>query len=320
MSKVLKPVIRIAAPIAGAALGSIVPGVGTMLGAALGGALGGYGGTRLTGGSGSESLLAGATGGLGGFAGAGGLSNILGSAGSAASNVIGTAAGTPLSTVTGQAGLQGATQGTGALGGITRGLSNIGLSNLSSTFGNSAGGSMFGGTPLSSIMGGYLQNRGAEKQKDAIIEQLARAQAEYAPYKESGLAANKRLTEMLGSGELGGRYGADDFEADPGYQFRLGEGSRLLNQRLAAGGNFFSGDALRAAQDYGQQAASQEYQNAFNRNLSEEQQIYNMLYGQQGVGANAARNLDDLYRQEAATRSGAYAAKTDALSRMLGGF
>lgn len=306
MSKALKPVVRAVAPAGRFLQDTILPHTG-FFGASAGSLMSGDSlGTAFNKGLTSAGQTAATLGALstgGALGGGGGLSSILG-----------TKAGTPL------AGGVGPTAGSGILGGVTRGLSNIGLGNLSSTFGNSAGGSMFGGNPLSSIMGGYLQNRGAEKQKDAIIEQLARGQAEYAPYKESGLAANRRLTEMLGSGELGGRYTAEDFEADPGYQFRLGEGNRLLNQRLAAGGNFFSGDALRAAQDYGQQAASQEYQNAFNRNLSEEQQIYNMLYGQQGVGANAARNLDDLYRQEAATRSGAYAAKTDALSRMLGGF
>lgn len=346
MSKIWKPVVRVAAPIVGAALGTILlPGIGTALGASLGGAAGGYAGTRLTGGSGSEALLAGATGGLGGYASAGGFgtaagstlsgglqgptqgTGILGSVTRAApgltsavrgastglSSMLGTSAGSPLT-----GGLQGPTQGTGILGNATRGISSVpGLSSVSSI---PMGGSSMGSSALSNILGGYIQTRGAEKQKDAILEQLGRAQAEYAPYKESGLAANRQLSGMLASGELGGRYGADDFEVDPGYQFRLTEGQRALDRRMASGGNYFSGDALRASQEYGQGLASQEYQNAFNRNLSEEQQIYNMLYSQQGVGANAAQNLAGLYGDEAATRARAYGAKANALSQMLGGF
>jgi hypothetical protein len=56
-----------------------------------------------------------------------------------------------------------------------------------------------------------------------------------------------------------------DFTADPGYAFRLSEGMKALNSQAAARGGLISGAALKAAENYGQQAGSQEYQNAFNR-------------------------------------------------------
>lgn len=358
MSKVFKPIVRIAAPVLGAAVGSVVPGVGTALGATLGGALGGAAGTAATGGNTRENLLGAGLGGLGGFISGGGLSSVIGKAagaplggglqgptqgsgllggvtrsvpglsgvvntasntvsrlGSGLSGLIGTKAGTPLS-----GGLQGPTQGTGILGGVTRAASKVpGLVSTSSNIGN-IGGSMFGGPTLSSMLGGYIQNRGAEKQKDAILAQLNAARGIEAPYQEAGLAANQRLSDLLGSGELGGEFSAEDFETDPGYQFRLQEGQRALDRRLAAGGNYFSGDALRAAQQYGQGVAAQEYQDAFNRNRQQEQDLYNMLYGQQNLGAQSAGRLQDLAREEALTRAGAYGAKSNALSRMLGGF
>jgi len=66
-----------------------------------------------------------------------------------------------------------------------------------------------------------------------------------------------------------GKYARDfsmaDFEADPGYAFRMKEGLKALEGRAASRGGLLSGNTLRGITDYGQDAASQEYLNAFNR-------------------------------------------------------
>lgn len=69
------------------------------------------------------------------------------------------------------------------------------------------------------------------------------------------------------------------FQADPGYQFRLQEGQRAINNSLLAQGLGLSGAQLRASQEYGQGLASQEYGNWFNR-----------LSGLAGIGQNATNN------------------------------
>lgn len=60
-------------------------------------------------------------------------------------------------------------------------------------------------------------------------------------------------------------FGMADFEADPGYAFRLSEGMKALDASAAARGGLLSGNTLRGALKYGQDQASQEYTNAFNR-------------------------------------------------------
>jgi len=60
-------------------------------------------------------------------------------------------------------------------------------------------------------------------------------------------------------------FGMSDFEADPGYAFRLSEGIKALDASAASRGGLLSGNTLRGALKYGQDAASQEYTNAFNR-------------------------------------------------------
>jgi hypothetical protein len=90
------------------------------------------------------------------------------------------------------------------------------------------------------------------------------------PYRVTGTAAMNRLAAMT---EPGGRltqdFGYDPFQyqADPGYAFRLKEGLNAMNASAAARGGLISGNALRAGQAYGQQMGSQEYGAAFNRYL-----------------------------------------------------
>jgi hypothetical protein len=75
---------------------------------------------------------------------------------------------------------------------------------------------------------------------------------------------------------------ADNFQQDPGYQFRLREGSRALQNSAAAKGTLLTGATAKALQDYGQEAGSQEYGAAYNR----------ALQGYQTNRGNAAENWD----------------------------
>lgn len=85
--------------------------------------------------------------------------------------------------------------------------------------------------------------------------------------------------------EGGGTGGGFDISQTPGYQFRYDEGLNALNNSLAASGNRFSGRAMKAAQEYGQGMASQEYQNQFNRLASLSGQ------GQSAVGTSGQAGM-----------------------------
>lgn len=56
-----------------------------------------------------------------------------------------------------------------------------------------------------------------------------------------------------------------EFQADPGYQFRLDQGNQALQNSAAAAGNLNSGRALKDAMSFNSGLASQEYQNAYGR-------------------------------------------------------
>jgi hypothetical protein len=110
-------------------------------------------------------------------------------------------------------------------------------------------------------------DRATAAQQEGLNQQLAVG----APYVDKGTEAMNRLAAMT---EPGGRltqdfsYGPFDYQADPGYAFRMKEGLNAMNATAAARGGLISGNALKAGQVYGQEMGSQEYGNAFNRYLS----------------------------------------------------
>jgi hypothetical protein len=81
------------------------------------------------------------------------------------------------------------------------------------------------------------------------------------------------------------------FQADPGYAFRLGEGQKALERSAAARGGLISGGALKAATRYGQDMGSQEYQNAFNRYGTERERMLGPLQSLAGVGQSTSNYL-----------------------------
>ena len=58
-------------------------------------------------------------------------------------------------------------------------------------------------------------------------------------------------------------------QSQPGYQFGLQQGEQALQQAAAAKGLLRSGGTLKDILNYGQNAATQNYANVFNQNLSQ---------------------------------------------------
>lgn len=129
-------------------------------------------------------------------------------------------------------------------------------------------------------------------QREQYYDQVYRQE----PFRQAGLQSTAELQRQFGLagdptsagyGNLLRDFTMADFQADPGYAFRLQEGLKGLDRQAAARGGLISGAALKAAQGYGQDMASQEYMNAYNRYNQNRSQRYQMLTGQQTAGANA---------------------------------
>ena len=120
-----------------------------------------------------------------------------------------------------------------------------------------------------------------------------------------------------------GKYARDfsmaDYQADPGYAFRLKEGLKALDAQAAARGGMISGAALKAAGRYGQDYASNEYANAFNRyqtNRANQLQPLQSLMGVGQTATNATSNAAGTYG--AAAGSNALAAGNALASGQVG--
>ncbi len=69
-----------------------------------------------------------------------------------------------------------------------------------------------------------------------------------------------------------------DVLADPGYQFRLGQGEQALQQGAAAKGTLNGGATQKAILGYGQDYASNEFNNVYNRQLTDYNTNYQTQY------------------------------------------
>jgi hypothetical protein len=76
-------------------------------------------------------------------------------------------------------------------------------------------------------------------------------------------AGYKPVSTLANPGQF--QFNTSGPNADPSYQWRLGQGLNAVNSSAAARGGFFSGNTGQALMNYGQGAASQEYGNQFNR-------------------------------------------------------
>lgn len=199
-----------------------------------------------------------------------------------------------------------------------------------------------GGSLISGAMGSKAAKSAANTQA-ASADYAANLQNEQfnkqlelqAPFREAGLTAQNKLLDYMGlSPNAGGKYARDfsmaDYQADPGYAFRLGEGMKGLNATAAARGGLISGNALRAATQYGQDMGSQEYQNAYNRYQTNRSNQLNPLQSLMGAGQTAtntmgqagqnyANQAGDAYMGAGNARASGYVGSANAWSNALGG-
>lgn len=101
----------------------------------------------------------------------------------------------------------------------------------------------------------------SEQQLDLQRQIWEQQQKDQAPWLQQGQQAIGRLGDLM-------KPNADTsmmLKNDPSYQFRLKLGQQQLDRNNAASGMGYSGSQLKAAQNYGQDLASTEFGNYYNR-------------------------------------------------------
>ena len=182
--------------------------------------------------------------------------------------------------------------------GLLSTLGTIGGSLLGGAFGSSSIGGAIGGA-----LGGAIEGKDSAKAAASAAAQTAAAtdraaalqremwlaqQEQQKPWLEAGKQA---LNKLIPIATQYTPFGVQQFQADPGYGFRMGEGMKALERSAAARGGLLSGATLKGIQRYGQDLASQEYQNAFDRYQTERAARLTPLQSLAGVGQTSANTL-----------------------------
>ena len=138
-------------------------------------------------------------------------------------------------------------------------------------------------------------DRNLALQQRVYEEGIARQQ----PFYQASVNALPGYLQGIGQdGNLVRGFTQADYQADPGYAFRLSEGMKTLERGAASRGNLMSGATMKELQRYGQGLASQEYNNAYNRFRDTQGLQRNALAGVVGYGptsANAMGNMGQNY-------------------------
>lgn len=189
-------------------------------------------------------------------------------------------------------------------------------------------GAIVGGSLLSSRASSKAagaQAAAADRATEAQERMFERQVELSTPYREAGELALNKLVPLATEYTP---FGMEQFQADPGYAFRLSEGQKALERSAAARGGLLSGATGKALARFGQEMGSQEYTNAFNRYQAERQARLNPLQSLTGMGQTTAQqigqagmqtaqNMGQTQMAGAAARASGYVGGANALNQGL---
>lgn len=144
------------------------------------------------------------------------------------------------------------------------------------------------------------QAASADRASQIQQENFEQTREDLMPYKQAGdTALSQLMGQMTPDGYFNQTYTGQDIYSDPSYQFRLQQGQNAIQSSAAAQGGLLSGATLKALQNYGQESASQEFSNAYNRFNADQTNRYNRLSNLVGIGQNAAAQVGNAGAQTA---------------------
>ena len=164
------------------------------------------------------------------------------------------------------------------------------------------GAALAGGAMASSASKKAARTQAASADRASQIQQenFEQTRKDLMPYKQAGdTSLSQLMGQMTPDGYFNQTYTGQDIYSDPSYQFRLQQGQDAIQSSAAAKGGLLTGATLKALQNYGQESASQEYSNAYNRFNADQTNRYNRLSNLVGIGQNAAAQVGNAGAQTA---------------------
>lgn len=155
----------------------------------------------------------------------------------------------------------------------------------------SIGDNLFSGRGINSLLSAGINTYSNNKAAEQLLKQQKQGLSALAPY-------------------LNHQFNPTDLQNDPGYQFQLQQGTKALDAASAARGNYFSGDALRSAGAYATGLADQTYNQAFQRDQTQNNANIQGILSKYGI-------LADIGNTKAANTIGNADAITSSLANLF---
>jgi len=127
--------------------------------------------------------------------------------------------------------------------------------------------------------------------EDTIYQAGKESVNRFNPYADLGANGANALNSMYNSD---GSFNYDTFRNMPGYQFRLQEGQRALDNSGAARGMNQSGAQMKALTRYGQGSADQGFNDWFNKQMAISGMGMNAVSNQGNIQMNAANQVGQM--------------------------
>ena len=155
------------------------------------------------------------------------------------------------------------------------------------------------------LIGSSASKKASKAQQKAAAEAVAEQRRQFdlsrgdlEPWRTAGGAAIKAGSAMLQPGF--------DYTASPGYQWRLDEGLRGVQNSAAAKGLLQSGGTLKGIDKYGQGFAAQDFQDQFNRQMAVASGGQQATQAGAALGQQTANSIGDLLTQAGNAKASGY--------------
>lgn len=168
-----------------------------------------------------------------------------------------------------------------------------------------AAGAAIGGAVISSMGSKSAGSQQSAGQQQAAAQQLAMFQVQEANQKPYLQAGETALNEVMGGlglpggtnnsttkGQFTHQFDANDLQSNlaPNYQFQLGQGLNSTANLMNLNSGAFSGNTLKAINDYSQNYAGGAYQQAFQNYNTNQQNVFSRLSSVAGMGQATSAN------------------------------
>lgn len=165
----------------------------------------------------------------------------------------------------------------------------VGVGGALAIGGIGAAGSIAGAAIGAGAAGSAADKQAAASQyaTDMQRQMYDQTRADQQPWRDAGAKALSQMSDP----DFQKSFTAADFQQDPGYQFRMQQGQDAIERSAAARGGLQSGGTLKAINEYGQNFASNEYGNAYNRFNNDRTTRFNRLSSIAGAGQTATNEV-----------------------------